>query len=84
MTLLFYFISLLSQVLTFAIFVRAILSWFPVDHKNPLVVILYQITEPVLAPIRRIIPSLGMIDISPLVAIIVLQVIQQIAARMAY
>jgi YggT family protein len=71
------FVVLLTQVLTFAIFARAILSWFSMgmDTTNPIVAVLYQITEPVLAPLRTIIPRIGMIDISPLVAMIVLQMI---------
>ncbi len=83
MSLLFYFINLLAQVLTFAIFIRAILSWFPVDSKNPLVVTLHQITDPILTPIRRIVPTIGMIDIAPLVAIILLQIIVSATARLA-
>ena len=73
------FISILTTVLTFAIFIRAIISWFPIGANNPLIVVLFQITEPVLAPLRRVVPRLGMIDITPMVAIILLQVIGQMA-----
>jgi YggT family protein len=65
-------------VLTAAIFFRALLSWFPIDPRNPLVTILYDITEPILEPLRRVIPRLGMIDISPFVAIILIQVIARL------
>ena len=68
------FIVMLCQVLTIAIFARAIVSWFPVNPGNRLIAFLYQITEPVLAPLRRIIPQIGLIDLSPMVAIILLQV----------
>jgi len=67
-------------VLTGAIFVRALLSWFPIDPRNPLVTLLYDVTEPILDPLRRVIPRLGMIDITPLVAIILIQVIGNFAA----
>jgi len=67
-------------VLTAAIFVRALLSWFPIDPHNPLVTLLYDITEPILDPLRRVIPRLGMIDITPLVAILLIQVIGNFAA----
>ena len=63
--------------MTFAIIIRALLSWFPVNPQNPLVVILFQITEPILAPMRRMIPRLGMFDLTPMIAIILLQVISQ-------
>ncbi len=74
------FLNLLFTILTFAIIIRALLSWFPIDRRNPLVQILDQITEPILAPLRRIIPTIGMIDITPLVAIILLQLLQMIVS----
>jgi YggT family protein len=67
-------------VLTGAIFIRVLLSWFPIDPRNPLVTILYDVTEPILEPLRRVIPRLGMIDLSPLVAILIIQVIGNIVA----
>ena len=70
------FLSILFQVLTFAIFIRALLSFFPIRPDNPLVVIVSQITDPVLMPLRRIIPSIGMFDISPMIAIVLLQILQ--------
>ena len=51
------------------------LSWFSIRPDNPAVIIIYQITEPILAPLRRIIPSIGMIDITPMVAIVILWVV---------
>ena len=68
-------------MLTVAIFLRAIVSWFPIAPQNPLVQMLIQLTEPVLAPIRRIMPRIGMIDLTPMVAIILLQVIGSAIAR---
>ena len=69
------FIHILCEVLTIAIFARVIISWFPVSPGNRLVDLLHQVTEPILAPLRGIIPRIGMIDITPMVAIILLQVI---------
>ncbi len=51
------------------------------DPSNPLVVVLHEITEPILAPLRSVVPRIGMIDITPLVAIILLQVIGQAVVR---
>ena len=68
-------------MLTAAIFLRALLTWFPIDPRNPLVTVLYDVTEPVLDPLRSVIPRLGMIDITPLVAIILIQLIGQFAAN---
>ena len=67
------FVWLLCQVLAMAIFVRALLSWIPnLRPDNPLVKFLMDITEPILAPLRRVIPMVGMMDLSPLIAMIVL------------
>jgi len=65
----------LCQVYAFIIFLRAILSWFAISPYNPIVVFLDRITEPILAPLRRVIPRIGMIDITPMVAILLLIII---------
>jgi len=75
----FNFIRLLCEVLTFAIFIRVILSWF-VTRPNTLTIILDKITDPILAPLRRIIPRAGMFDFTPLIAIVVLQLIARLLA----
>lgn len=64
-----------------AIILRAILSWLPIDPRNPLVAFLHDITEPILAPIRQVMPRLGMVDLSPLVAIILIQLVAQLAIQ---
>ena len=55
-----------------------VLLFYEVLMDNPIVVIVYNITEPVLAPLRRITPRLGMIDVTPMLAIILLYLIVQI------
>ena len=74
-------IVVIIQILTLAIIARSLLSWFPQSPNNPLVRTLFQVTEPVLAPFRRIIPRLGMMDLSPIVAIISLQIVASIVSR---
>ncbi len=69
--------DLLFQILTLAIIIRALLSWFNLPPTNPLVNLLYDITEPILSPLRRIVPRIGMIDITPIVAIILMNFINQ-------
>ncbi|MBI2886813.1 MAG: YggT family protein [Chloroflexi bacterium] len=78
------FVDIFTQVLTIAIVARALLSWFPVSRHNPLVEALFQITEPMLAPLRRIVPTIGMIDITPLVAMLLLQMVNSLVAQLAY
>jgi YggT family protein len=65
-----------------AIFIRIILSWIGMDPQNPVVVFLHEITEPILAPIRQFMPRMGMLDLSPMVAIILLSLIARFAARL--
>lgn len=62
------------QVYSWLIFIRVLLSWFPVSAYNPIIKFIYEITEPLLAPMRRILPpSPAMpIDFSPILAIVVL------------
>ncbi len=61
------------NLFTMAIFLRAILSWLAVPPNNPISEIVTRITEPVLAPLRRYVPKAGMMDLTPLIAILLLQ-----------
>ena len=74
-TVLGQFISIFATVLTWAIIIRALLSWFSISGAQPVFRLLVEITEPVLAPIRRVLPTAGMLDFSPLVALLLIQVI---------
>ena len=63
---------------------RAVLSWFPMSPGSalaPIARILVDVTEPVLAPLRRLIPQAGVIDISFLVAFFGLSIIRNIICR---
>ncbi|GIW04777.1 MAG: hypothetical protein KatS3mg059_1397 [Thermomicrobiales bacterium] len=71
-------ISLLFTVLTFAIVGRALLSWFDPGLRSSVGRILVDITEPIISPIRRVVPPFGMFDISPIVAILLLQLLQRL------
>ena len=67
-------ISLLLNVYLIAIVVRAILSWISPTDYNPATTILLGLTEPVIRPFRAVLPDLGGIDLSPLAAILAIQV----------
>ena len=71
-------IGILCDVLTVVILLRVIVSWYSSRQTNILFSILCRITEPILAPLRRIIPRVGPLDFSPLVAVILLQVIRDL------
>ncbi len=72
-------ITTLANVLTIVIIVDTLLSWvLPPFH--PVREALGRVLHPLYAPIRRVIPPIGMMDISPLVLLLLVQVIAQIAA----
>ena len=78
MTFLVYFIRLFVDALTLAILASVIMSWVTMfAPESPIVEsinrILKQMTEPVLAPLRRVVPPLGMFDLTPMIALILLQ-----------
>ena len=67
------FVGLLFNILAMAIFARALLSWIPsLRPENPIVRFLMDITEPILSPLRRVIPSIGAMDLTPLIAMLIL------------
>jgi len=73
------FVNILFQVLWLAIMARVLVSWLPNLPRNQIVTFIFDITEPILAPLRRWIPPLGgMIDLSPMVAMLLLWVLQSI------
>ena len=82
MTFLSLFIDILFGALWVAILGRVIISWVNLSPYNPIVVAIYQITEPILAPIRRVLPQMGMIDLSPMVAIIVMWIVREVLSRL--
>jgi YggT family protein len=75
-------VTILCQVLAIIIFVRAILSWFATSPNSQVVLFLDRITEPILAPLRRIVPRLGMVDITPMIAIIILLLIASLLSQL--
>ncbi len=66
------------QVFLFAIIIQVIISWVAPHAYNPLASLLYSLTEPVLRPARRVLGSVGGLDLSPLIALIALQLISML------
>ncbi len=70
------FLALVLNIYTFVLVARILMTWIPnLDPSHPIAQLLFQITEPVLEPARKLIPSIGMIDVSPIVVFFVLQVL---------
>jgi YggT family protein len=80
-----FLINLVNDVLvllTLLIFVRAALSWIPtVDHEHPLVQTITRVTDPILKPVRRLLPLFDGLDLSPIVAVVLLWLVGYIVLR---
>jgi YggT family protein len=72
------FIALLFNILTLAIFLRVLLSWVDPFANMRISQIMRDITEPILAPIRKLMPSTMMFDFSPIIAALLLQALQKL------
>ncbi len=73
------FVNYLLIAFQIAILARVIVSWLPIGADSPfapIVRMIYEITEPILGPIRRLIPGLGMFDLSPMIALVLIILIQ--------
>lgn len=75
--------AILSQLLwlySAIIIVRALISWVSPDPRNPIVRLLSQVTEPVLAPLRRLVPPrvFGGLDLSPILAIVLITLLRSV------
>ena len=67
-----YFVGIVLQLIFWILIIRAILSWFS-QGGNPLEIVLHQLTEPLLQPIRRFIPAIGGLDLSVMFVLIGIQ-----------
>jgi len=75
--------TLFLWLLILAVFLRSLMSWFPISQDNEAARLLYRITEPLLEPVRRVLPRTGMIDFSGMVVIILLYVMIEVVRRAA-
>ncbi len=75
-------VQTLFDLYSFILLARVLISWVQIDPYNPIVRLLYQLTEPLLAPIRRLLPQTGMMDFSPIVAFIAIMVVERIVLSM--
>ncbi|MDD1506407.1 YggT family protein [Pseudomonas sp. CNPSo 3701] len=73
--------ALLLKVFFFALIISVILSWVAQGTHNPAALLVNQICEPLLMPIRRILPNLGGLDLSPIVAFLILNLIDMLVIR---
>jgi len=75
-------INFLFSAYYLVLLARVIISWVRPDPYNPLVKLIYQLTEPVLGPIRRVLPPLAGLDFSPLVAYFALEFLHRFVIKL--
>ncbi len=79
MTTIFWIIGLALNIYSLLLIIRVFLSWLPnIDRTHPAVQALYDVTEPVLRPVRDVLPATPGLDLSPLVVIIAIQIISRV------
>jgi YggT family protein len=74
------FLGWLLGLYSWVIIAAALISWVSPDPRNPIVMFLRQVTEPVLAPVRRFLPpwKTGGLDFSPLIVILAIQFVERV------
>ena len=79
------FLSILSTVLYFAILARVLTSWIQVAPTSPffpVIRLIHGVTEPILGPIRKVLPSTGMFDFSPVVALLIMHLLRVVLGKL--
>jgi len=77
------FIGWLLSLYSWVIIAAALISWVSPDPRNPIVMFLHQVTEPVLGPVRRLLPpwKTGGLDLSPLIVLVAIQFVDWVILR---
>jgi len=77
-------VNIIFEVLIWLIIVRCILSFVHHDPYQPLIRFVYDVTEPIMAPFRRLIPAAGGMDFSPIVVLLALTLLQGLVTRLLW
>lgn len=78
-------LSMIINIYVWIVIISAFVSWFRVDPYNPIVQILYKLTEPVYATLRRFVPTtISNVDIAPIIVILVLKFIDLFLVRLLF
>jgi YggT family protein len=76
-------VALLVQMYFFALLAMIILSWVAQGSRHPAIHLLYQITEPVMAPVRKLLPPMGGLDFSPILVFVLINIVKIVIGHMA-
>lgn len=71
-------VNVMFEVYTFLIIAQVLMSWVPHDRYHPVFRFIEEVTEPVLRPFRRLIPVVGGIDFSPIVALMAVELVRRV------
>jgi YggT family protein len=71
-------VTIASRLLSLLLVVRVVLSWVSADHGHPIMGFVHRVTEPLLAPVRNLLPVTGGLDFSPLVVLVGVQIIERL------
>ena len=74
----------LLKLYSYVVIIRVVFSWMNPNPSNPLVRFVYVVTEPVLAPVRRVLPPMGGFDFSPIVVFIAIAILTRILNGMLF
>lgn len=77
-------VQFLSKIFYVLILARVVLSWISPNPGNPLVGFIYRLTEPIMAPVRKLIPSAGGMDFSPMLVLAGIWVAETVLVRLLY
>ncbi|HBK54529.1 YggT family protein [Syntrophomonas wolfei] len=77
-------VNMAFNVLVWLIIARCILSFVRHNPYQPLIKFVYDVTEPIMAPFRRLIPAAGGLDFSPIIAVLAVTLIQKIVVELLY
>lgn len=77
-------VQFLSKIFYVLILARVVLSWVSPNPGNPLVGFIYRLTEPIMAPVRKLIPSAGGMDFSPMLVLAGIWVAETVLVRLLY
>ncbi|MBT6068301.1 YggT family protein [Candidatus Peregrinibacteria bacterium] len=81
MTPILAFINVLLELIVIAIVIRVVMSWVNVNKTSGFFLFIRDVTEPILAPFQKYVPRIGMIDISPIVAILAIDLLRSLIVK---
>ncbi len=71
-------VNVMFEVYSFLIIAQVLMSWVPHDRYHPVFRFIEEVTEPVLRPFRRLIPAVGGIDFSPIIALMAVEIVRRV------